>query len=76
MTRQSSHTVTYKDWVLLIQRALKEAQTRLDGARSKGVTNLEALRHNVETASSLLKAVKRCEPGQQANLFEKYQQVK
>jgi len=76
MPRQSSLTVTYKDWVLLVTRALKEAQTRLDGARTRGVTNLEALRHDVETASSLLKAVKRCKPGQQADLFEKYQRVK
>lgn len=76
MTHRSSHTVTYSDLIKLAERAQFEAEDRLSGARSRGVMNLEALRHDVETARTLVRMLKKCERGKQADLFELYRQVK
>jgi hypothetical protein len=75
MTRRSPHTVTYSDLVDLAEEMLKGSQARYEGAQKNGTTNLDALRHRVECSKTLVRLLKKCVPGQQADLFALYQQV-
>lgn len=75
MSRQSPLTVTYKDLVALAEETLIERQGRCAGAKARGTGNLDILVHQVETAKTLVRMLKRCQPGRQADFLELFQQV-
>jgi len=74
--RRSSHTVTYSDLVTLAEEMLKASTARYEGAQKNGTTNLDALRLRVEYSRTLVRMLKKCVPGEQANMFTLYEQVK
>lgn len=76
MSRQSPHTVTYKDLIALAEEMRNDRQGRYVGAKARGTGNLDALVHQVETAKTLLRMLKKCEPGRQADLFQIFEAVK
>jgi|GEM_PF-1802558 len=69
MPRKSPHTVTYTDLVALAAELLADKEKRYAGAQAFGATNMNTLTHQVEAAKTLLRMLKKCQPGQQANLF-------
>jgi hypothetical protein len=69
MTRSSTLSVSYKALISFMETQKSYAEMRYSKAKANGVTNLEALKHDVECASKLLKMLKKCEPGRQAGLF-------
>ena len=75
MTRHSPHTVTYKDLLKWTEKQLGYAKQRRSTAPGRGVTNLEALSHDIACAEKLERMLKQCEPGKQADLFELFNQV-
>jgi hypothetical protein len=76
MTRKSALTVSYKDVVNVAARAVSEAQTRYDGAKARGTSNLQPLAHDLEAAKTLHRLIKKWEPGQQTNLFTLYETLR
>lgn len=74
--RQSSHTVTYKDLIALATEMLSDRQGRYAGAKARGTSNLDALVHQVETAKALVRMLKKCEPGRQADFYQLFELVK
>lgn len=76
MSRQSSKTVTYRDLLLLSERVLIESQKRYDGASARGTSSLEPLAHDVETARTMVRMMRKGMPGRQTNFFELFEQVK
>ena len=76
MRRQSPHTVTYKDLVALAEEMLTDRQKRYEGAKAYGARNLDAFVHQVETAKTLVRMLKKCEPGRQADLFQIFESIK
>lgn len=75
MTRHSSLTIKYKHLITFMEAQKAFQDKRYETAKGNGVTNLEALRHNQECARVLVKMLKRCEPGKQADLFELFKGV-
>jgi hypothetical protein len=75
MTRRSSISIGYTDLIKWIGKQQVFAAQRTAGARERGVNNLEALTHDEECAKALMKMLKKCEPGKQADLFELFNQV-
>lgn len=69
MSRHSAHTVQYKDLLILAEEVLQERKVRYAGACGRGTTNLHALTHQIECAKTLVRILKKCEPGKQADLF-------
>lgn len=74
--RQSPHTVTYKDLVALAEEVLTDRQRRYTGAQACGGTNLHALTHQIECAKTLVRILKKCEPGKQADLFSLFNETR
>jgi len=75
MSRQSSHTIRYSDLVHWAENQERYAQVRLENARKNGVTNLEALTKDVECEKTVARLFKKCQPGQQADLFKIFQEL-
>lgn len=75
MSRQSSHTVTYKDLLTWAEKQAGYARRRKDMAPGKGVTNLEALTQDVECADALIRMLKKGLPGRQTDMLELFNQV-
>lgn len=75
MTRRSSLTVTYSSLQDFAEEVLKEARIRYAGAQARGTSSLEPLKTRVANAETLVKMLKRCEPGKQVDMFELFQQV-
>lgn len=75
MRRQSPYTVTYSSLQALAEEILQDANGRLAGARSRGVTHLDPLIAREENARVLVKMLKKCQPGQQADLFTLFREV-
>jgi hypothetical protein len=73
--RQSPHTVTYSSLLKLAEEVLQDSKCRYERAKGNGVTHLDPLVARVENARVLVKMLKKCEPGKQADLFEKLQEV-
>lgn len=75
MSRSSPLTITYPSLIELVEEVLREAERMYASAVRNGTRNLEPLRFRVENAKALVKMLKRCEPGKQADLFEIYKTV-
>jgi len=75
MTRHSPLTVTYSSLLKLAEEVLQESKLRYERAKGNGVTHLDPLVARMENARVLVKMLKRCEPGKQADMFEKFQEV-
>lgn len=76
MSRQSPHTVTYKDLIALATETLNDRQARYAGAKARGTGNLDALVHQMETAKTLVRMLKKCEPGKQTDFYQLFEQAK
>ena len=76
MLRSSPHTVTYKDLVALAVETLADRQKRYAGAKACGAGNLDALVHQVETAKTLVRMLKKGLPGKQTDFYQLFEQVK
>jgi hypothetical protein len=74
MTRRSPLTVTYKSIQELAEEMLRDAEARYAGAQARFTSNLEPLRFRVENAKALVRMLKRCEPGKQADMYELFKQ--
>ena len=75
MTRHSPLTVTYASLLALAEEVLKDSKYRYERAKGNGVMHLDPLRARVENAQVLVKMLKKCEPGKQADLFTLFQEV-
>lgn len=75
MRRKSIHTITYKDLIVFMTKQEVFAKARESGARSRGVTNMDPLVHDVECAKKLKEMLEKCEPGKQADLFELFEKT-
>ncbi len=75
MPRQSPHTITYKDLLELSEQLLVDMQGRYAGAKARGTTNLDALTHQVETAKTLVRMLKKGLPAKQTDFKELFEQV-
>lgn len=76
MNRKSPHTVTYSNLIDLAGEILTDAEGRYVRAKNNGTVYLDPLIHRIECARKLKRMLQRCEPGQQADLFAKFQQIK
>jgi hypothetical protein len=76
MTRQSPHTVTYKELLELAEGWEQDAARKLSGARATGVTNLNALTHHHEKTKVLARMLRKGLPGKQTDLFALFQQTR
>jgi hypothetical protein len=75
MRRSSPLTVTYSSLLQLAEEVLKESQYRYEKAKGNGVVHLDPLASRVENARVLVKMLKKCEPGRQADLFTLFHEV-
>lgn len=75
MSRQSSHTIQYKDLLELSEEVLSERERWYAGARARGTTNLDALSKKVQTAKTLVRMLKKGLPGRQSDFLELFQKV-
>lgn len=74
--RKSPQTIDYKALLAWTRKQLGYALQRQTAAQSRGVTNQEALSHDVACAKTLVRMLDKCEPGRQVNLFEVFQSLK
>lgn len=75
MSRQSSHTITYKDLLTWAEKQAAYARRRKDMAPGKGVTNLEALTQDVECAEILVRMLKKGLPVKQTDFLALFNEV-
>lgn len=75
MTRRSSITIGYKDLLIWSRKQLSYARQRKSASVGRGVTNQEALSHDVACATQVVKMLERCEPGVQADLFKLFEET-
>lgn len=75
MSRQSSHTVTYRDLVDLAEQVHKDMVLRHAGAISRGTGSLEALTHQVETAKVLVRMLRKGMPLKQTDFLTLFKEV-
>lgn len=75
MSRQSSNTVTYADLLALAERVKAAAEKKLAGAHACGAHSLEGLTHDLETANTLVRMLKKGLPGKQTDFLELFQSV-
>lgn len=74
--RRSSLTISYQDLLAYMESQKAFQQKRYETAKGNGVTNLYAIRHDLECAEALVRMLKKCEKGKQADLFELFEQTK
>ena len=74
--RRSALTITYADLQKWVRKQAEYSNRRKKSSIERGVTNQEALTHDVACAETLMRMLDRCEPGRQANFFELFEQVK
>lgn len=74
--RSSPHTVTYKDLVSYMTKKLGCERQRETAARSSGTSSMDPITHDKACAEKLLRMLKKCEPGKQADLFEKFKETR
>lgn len=75
MQRRSAQTVDYKALLSWTQKQLAYAKQRQTASQGRGVTNQEALSHDVACAERLMKMLAKCEPGRQQNFYELFEQT-
>lgn len=75
MTRRSSISIGYKDLLQWARTQRSYALQRKSSSIGRGVTNQEALSHDVACAEQVVRMLERCEPGKQANMYELFQQT-
>jgi len=73
--RKSPYTLTYSNLVQWAEKQERYARERKVKAKGNGVTNLEALTRDEECAKKVAAMFRKCQPGQQADLFALYQEV-
>lgn len=73
MPRSSPHTVTYKDLLAWAEKQLAYAKQRHSAAL--GVTNLEAITKDKACAETIVRMLKKGEPGRQTDMLELFNQV-
>lgn len=66
---KSPLTIGYNDLLSLAEEVLKERESRYKGAQDRGITNFNALTHQVETARLLVRMLKKGKPVKQTDLF-------
>jgi hypothetical protein len=76
MPRQSSRTVTYPDLLALAEEVLEQREGWLNGARQRGISNLEPLTHKVEAARMLVKMLRKGVKEKQTDFYQLFEQVK
>lgn len=76
MSRQSSHTVTYKDLVDLAERWKAAHEKKLAGAKACGAHSLEGLTHDLETVKMLVRMLKKGLQEKQTDFLELFEQMK
>jgi len=74
--RKSSITVSYSDLLKWAKKQLGYTLQRQSSSIGRGVSNQEALTHDVECAKTLVRMLEKCEPGRQTDFFELFQQAK
>ena len=74
--RKSPHSLTYSDLILWAEKQERYARERKVKAMGNGVTNLEALTRDEECAKKAAAMFKKCQPGQQADLFALFNEMR
>lgn len=74
--RQSSITVTYADLLTLAEKVKAAAEKKLSGAQACGAHSVEGLTHDLETAKTLVRMLKKGLPEKQTDFLELFEQVK
>lgn len=72
--RRSSLTISYASLLAFMQKNLSYQENRYKAARGTG-GNLNGISHDKECAETLVRMLKKCEKGKQADLFELYKNV-
>lgn len=75
MSRRSPHTVTYASLISFIEAQKKQLETRYAGAKASGTKSLDPIVHAMECAKTLIRMLKKCEPGKQADFLELFKEV-
>lgn len=75
MTRRSSISIGYDDLLNYMQKQLTYQEARYKAARGTG-GNLNGISHEKECAETLVRMLKRCEKGKQADLFALFNETK
>ncbi len=76
MIRRSSISISFSDLQKWVKKQHDYALQRKSSSIGRGITNQEALAHDVACAETLSRMLEKCSPGRQVNLFEIYQEVK
>jgi len=74
--RKSPYTLTYSDLVQWAEKQEGYARERKVKAMGNGVTNLEALTRDEECAKKVTAMFRKCQPGQQADLFALFNEMR
>jgi len=74
--RRNPHTLTCSDLAQWAEKQERYARERKVKAMGNGVTNLEALTRDEECAKKVAAMFRKCQPGQQADLFEMFETEK
>lgn len=75
MSRQSPHTVTYASLISFVEAQKKQLAARYAGAKASGTSNLDPIVHALECAKTLIRMLKKCEPGKQADFLELFKEM-
>lgn len=73
--RQSSHTVTYADLLAFAERVKAAAEKKLAAAKACGAHSLEGLTHDLETANTLVRMLKKGSQAKQTDFLTLFEQV-
>lgn len=75
MTRRSSISLGYPDLLKWARTQRSYALRRKYSSIGRGVTNQEALSHDVACAEQVVRMLERTEPGKQANMYELFKET-
>lgn len=72
--RRSSLTISYDDLLAFMQKNLSYQENRYKAARGTG-GNLNAISHDKECAETLVRMLKKCEKGRQADFYDLFEKI-
>ena len=76
MRRKSPQTVTYTDLVAIAKEWRDSYQRQHDSLRGIGARDASNITHKLECAKTLVRLLKKCEPGRQADLFQLFEETR
>jgi len=74
--RRSCQTITANALLAWSEKQVAYAKQRYSAAPGRGVTNLEALSHDVACAETVRRMLKQIAPGQQTNFKQLFEKVR